>query len=258
MRKVDNLLPVKIVATNIVNWIFPSDSCKKRDMFWCTSPKNSFFQATRSEQADSIDRLISQGTFKRGYHMFLVLAALIVTPGLFLDNMAVVIGGMILAPLLVPLLSLSLSLVTGNIKGITRSLRILFVSILIVLLAAAVMTIVLKNVYDSVPFYPQIISPGVYIFIAFCSGIAGAFAWVKEDYAPAIAGVATAVALLPPLCMSGIGLALGDFTLLKSSLIIFAANLLGITMAAFLVFWILGFLKMRKVEEKVIEKEENI
>ena len=227
-------------------------------MFWLSEQKPSFFQATRAEQSDSIDRLISQGTFKRGYHLFLILSALIVTPGLFLDNMAVVIGGMILAPLLIPLLSLSLSLVTGNIKGIMRSIRILFVSILLVLLAAAVVTVVLQNIYETIPAYPQIISPGVYIFIAFCSGIAGAFAWVKEDYAPAIAGVATAVALMPPLCISGIGLALGDLTLLKGSLIVFAANLLGITMAAFLVFWVLGFLKMRKVEEKVIAKEENV
>ena len=227
-------------------------------MFWLSEQKPPFFQATKAEQSDSIDRLISQGTFRRGYYLFLVLATLIVTPGLFLDNVAVVIGGMILAPLLIPLLSLSLSLVTGNLKGIMRSLRILFLSILIVLLTAAVMTAILKNVYEAIPLYPQIISPGVYIFIAFCSGIAGAFAWVKEDYAPAIAGVATAVALLPPLCISGIGLAIGDYTLLKGSFVIFAANLLGITMAAFLVFWILGFLKMRKVEDKVIEKEENI
>lgn len=226
-------------------------------MFWFSEKKTSFFEATKKEQVDTIERLIEQGTMRNGYYLLLVLSALIVTPGLFLDNVSVVIGGMILAPLLVPLLSLSLSLVTGNLKGTMRSLRILLMSILIALLTSAVVTLVLSNTYSDVTWFPRVIRPGVYIFIAFCSGVAGAFAWVKEDLAPAIAGVATAVALLPPLCASGIGLALGDFLLLKNSLIIFTANLLGITMAAFMVFWILGFLNTGKLEEKVIDRTDG-
>lgn len=224
-------------------------------MFWIGHQKTPFFQATAQEQQEAINRLISQGTMRSGYYLLLFLATLIVTPGLFLNNFSVVIGGMLLAPLLIPLLSLALSLVTGNMHGCVRSLLILLFSLLIVIFTSAILTLGLKQAYDVTLWYPEGISPGIYIFIAFCSGIAGAFAWVKEDMAPAIAGVATAVALLPPLCIAGIGLALMEFSLLKDSLIIFAANLLGITMAAFLVFWILGFLRSGKLEEKIIEEE---
>jgi len=136
-----------------------------------------------------------------------------------------------------------------------RSVGILFFSLLIVLFTSALLTFVLKQAYDVTLWYPNGISPGIYIFIAFCSGVAGAFAWVKEDLAPAIAGVATAVALLPPLCIAGIGLALWEISLLRDSLIVFGANLLGITMAAFLVFWILGFLNSSKLEEKILKEE---
>ncbi len=227
-------------------------------MLWLSHQKQPFFQATKEEQADSIDRLISQGTMRSGYYLLLLLATLIVVPGLFLNNFSVVIGGMILAPLLIPLLSLSLSLVTGNMRGVLRSFRILIFSIAIVLVTAAVMTFTMERMYEDVLlFYPQGISTGIYIFIAFCSGIAGAFAWVKEDMAPAIAGVATSVALLPPLCIAGIGLAMTDFILFKDSIIIFTANLLGITTAAFLVFLIMGFLKVGKLEEKILEKTED-
>ena len=219
--------------------------------------KTSFFQASKQEQEDSINRLISQGTSQSGYYLLLLLATLIVTPGIFADNVAIVIGGMILAPLLIPLLSLSLSLVTGNTKGILRSIRILSISIVMVLATSAFMTFALDQLYENITWYAQTITPGIYIFIAFCAGIAGALAWVKEDIAPAIAGVATSVALLPPLCIAGIGLAMQDIVLFKDSFIVFAANLLGITMAAFLVFWILGFLHFGKVEQKIIEKTEE-
>ena len=219
--------------------------------------KTSFFQASKQEQEDSINRLISQGTSQSGYYLLLLLATLIVTPGIFADNVAIVIGGMILAPLLIPLLSLSLSLVTGNTKGILRSIRILGISIFMVLATSAFMTFALDQLYENITWYAQTITPGIYIFIAFCAGIAGALAWVKEDIAPAIAGVATSVALLPPLCIAGIGLAMQDIVLFKDSFIVFAANLLGITMAAFLVFWILGFLHFGKVEQKIIEKTED-
>ena len=224
-------------------------------MLWLGHQKTAFFQATKQEQEEAINRLISQGTMRSGYYLLLLLATLIVTPGLFLNNFSVVIGGMLLAPLLIPLLSLSLSLVTGNVHGCLRSVTILSFSVLIAVTTSALLTFVLKHAYDVTLWYPDGISPGIYIFIAFCSGVAGAFAWVKEDLAPAIAGVATAVALLPPLCIAGIGLALWEVPLLRDSLVIFGANLLGIIVAAFLVFWVLGFLNSAKLEEKIIKEE---
>jgi uncharacterized hydrophobic protein (TIGR00271 family) len=184
----------------------------------------------------------------------LFIATLIVTPGLLLNNVAVIIGGMILAPFIVPILSLSLALVSGNVKGMLRSLKILLFSVLITLLTSALLTLVLSQAYNVVSWIPDQITPGIYIFIAFCSGIAGAFAFVKKNLAQAIAGVAVTVSLLPPVCAAGIGLALGQYALTKNSLILLGANFLGMCIAAFIVFWVLGFLDSGKVEEKAINK----
>lgn len=227
-------------------------------MFWFDQHKESFFEASKREKEEAVEKLISQGTFRSGYYLMLILASLIITPGIFLNNTSVLIGGMILAPLMIPMLSLSLSIVSGNLHGCVRSIRILVLSILIALFTSALITLLLDEAYGTLAWDPtDIPSAGVYIFIAFCSGLAGAFAWVKEDMAPAIAGVATAVALLPPLCNAGVGLALGKFILVQSALVIFAANLLGITMAACLVFWIFGFVKWGSIEEKVIQKNTS-
>lgn len=222
-----------------------------------TRRKENILVASKHEQHNAVVRLIEQGTLGSGYYMLLLLATLIVTPGLLIENTAVIIGGMILAPLMVPLLSISLALVAGSLQGFLRAMKILIISILLTLGTAAFMTIILSRTYNVVTWIPDQISPGVYIFIAFCSGVAGSFAWVKKDLSSSVAGVAVAVSLLPPLCAAGIGLALAEFTLVQNSLVLFAANLVGICMAAFIVFWILGFLNSAKMEEKEIEKTES-
>ena len=73
-------------------------------MFGIFKQRDSLLKASKKEQYEAITTLISQGTLGSGYYLFLILATLIVTPGLLLDNVSVIIGGMILAPLLIPML----------------------------------------------------------------------------------------------------------------------------------------------------------
>lgn len=229
-------------------------------MFSIFHKDTSLLEASRGERHAAIERLISQGTFHSGYYLLLLLATLIITPGLLLNNVAVIIGGMILAPLLIPLLSISLSLVSGNVKGFVRSLRLLIISIIVTIATSAGLTLILAEAGIVVNWIPDEINTGVYIFIAFCSGIAASFAWVKDNLSSSVAGVAVAVSLLPPLCAVGIGLALWQPVLMNNSGVLFLANLVGICMAGFLVFWILGFINTADIEQKVlkkVEKQEN-
>ncbi len=215
----------------------------------------SLLEATDKEQKEAVESLINQGTLHSGYYLMLFLATLIVTPGLLIDNVAVVIGGMILAPLIVPILSLSLSLVSGNGHGMLRSLKILLISIVLVVVTSAILTTVLSRAYSEPTSLMQTqITPGIYVFLAFCSGIAGAFAFVKKNLAQAIAGVAVTVSLLPPICAVGIGLSLGKYALVENSSILLISNFVGMCMAAFIVFWVLGFLDAGKDEEKAMKK----
>ena len=189
-------------------------------MFYPFRHRETILQASRKERHDAIERLIEQGELGSGYYLLLMLATLIITPGLLINNASVVIGGMILAPLMVPLLSLSMSLVSGSIHGLLRSVRILVVSVGLTLVTSFIITLILSRnpSYDVVDWIPAEISPGLYIFIAFCSGVAGAFAWVKKDISSSFAGVAMAVSLLPPLCAAGSGMALQDSGLVRISI----------------------------------------
>ncbi len=226
-------------------------------MFNLFRKDSSLLDSSRGERHKAIERLISQGTFHSGYYLLLMLATLIVTPGILINNVSVIIGGMILAPLLIPLLSISLSLVSGNTRGFLRSLKILTVSIVLTIATSAGLTMVLAETGVVVNWIPEKINTGVYIFIAFCSGVAAAFAWVKENLSSSVAGVAVAVSLLPPLCATGIGIALWQPLLMNNSIVLFLANLVGICMAGFLVFWILGFIDTAHVEDKAIEKADE-
>ena len=46
------------------------------------------------------------------------------------------------------------------------------------------------------------------LFIAIAAAVAGSFSMTRKQLSNSIAGVAIAVALVPPLCVSGIGLTL--------------------------------------------------
>jgi uncharacterized hydrophobic protein (TIGR00271 family) len=227
-------------------------------MFLLNASQSSILRATREEKNEAIARLIASAGFRRGYYLLLTLSVAIVTAGLLTNSPAVIIGGMLMAPVLVPILSLSLSIVTRSVRGIMHSLRVMVASLLWVFFLSFTITWVFAFTEMLIPWIPEIVSPGLYIFIAFCAGVAAAFAWVKEDLAPSIAGVAVAVSLLPPLCAVGIGSAMGDVDLASTSFLLFLLNVAGMLLGAVLVFLLLGFFAARTVQEKELKKEESV
>ncbi|MCC6134858.1 MAG: DUF389 domain-containing protein [Gammaproteobacteria bacterium] len=71
--------------------------------------------------------------------------------------------------------------------------------------------------------------------------MAGAYAHAREEVARSLAGVAIAVALVPPLAVSGIGLGWGEWAVFRDSFLLFLTNLFGIVLAGNLTFLLLGF-----------------
>jgi uncharacterized membrane protein len=89
------------------------------------------------------------------------------------------------------------------------------------------------------------------LLVAIFSGIAGAYATSKEEVAKSLAGVAIAVALVPPLSVTGIGIGLGNFDVIYGSFLLFITNLVGITLSAALTFIVLGFAPVTKAKKGV-------
>ena len=90
------------------------------------------------------------------------------------------------------------------------------------------------------------------LVVAIAAGTAGAFAATRRSVGNAIPGVAIAVALVPPLCVVGLGLALGTSAIPEVGLVLnqriavgasllFLANLAGIVFSGALVFVVQGY-----------------
>ena len=79
------------------------------------------------------------------------------------------------------------------------------------------------------------------MIVAIAAGIAGAYTKSHKEIAQSLAGVAIAVALVPPLAVAGIGLGRFDLEFFSLAFLLFSTNLIGIVLAATFTFRVLGF-----------------
>lgn len=177
------------------------------------------------------------------YWSMLVLSGAIATLGLALDNAAVVIGAMLIAPLLAPTMGLALALAVGDLRLASQASVAIVVSTAAVIVTAMLLTAAL-------PFHtftneitartrPTTLDLGIAVF----SGLAGAVVTVtrRKGLSAAIPGVAVAVALLPPIAVAGFAAGAGfHWSLIKGSMLLYGANLAGIVLSGSVVFLLIG------------------
>jgi len=92
------------------------------------------------------------------------------------------------------------------------------------------------------------------VLIAFFGGLAGIIAASKQDNSTVVPGVAIATALMPPLCVTGYGLAIGDSGYYLGAFYLFILNSLFICLATIIVLRYLKFPLATYVNKK---KERN-
>jgi uncharacterized hydrophobic protein (TIGR00271 family) len=184
------------------------------------------------------------------------LSVVIALLGLSMDSDAVVIGAMLVAPLMTPLLGTAAALVMGWPRHLAQSgLAVLAGS------AAAVGISYLLTLL--LPAADQALTPAVLsrtspdlrdLGVALAAGAAGAYATTRKDVSAALPGVAVAVALVPPLATAGFTLAIGREDLTGGALLLFAANLVAITLIGAVVLAAGGFVppgRLRAVSGRI-------
>ncbi len=177
------------------------------------------------------------------YFILLALSSIIATGGVVADSTAVVVGGMIIAPLMTPILAVSLSVVVGNGRNALRSLGLTIGSVFGVIAIAAIVariapgsTHIIGNVQIATRTTPRLID----LVIALAAGAAGAIAIVREDVADVLPGVAVSISLVPPLCVAGTAFTLGQPGLAWGALLLFATNFFAIQLAGGMVLTFAG------------------
>ena len=141
---------------------------------------------------------------------FIVLtigASLIATLGLLANNAAVVIGAMLVAPLMTPLLGAGLALVQGNLPLMKDCVR----AIVYGFFAALAIGVVMGFVTPIRELTPEMAARGgptlLDMAVAFLSGVAASYCVARPRLTAALAGVAIAAALVPPIATTGISIA---------------------------------------------------
>jgi len=207
------------------------------------------------EQKRTIESLLKESRANSPFYLFLFGSAFITTLGLLLNNAVVIVGGMLVAPLLFPILSLGMGVATSSTEAIHRSVKIILKSVGIVFLVSLTMTFIL-NGKEITSHMVLASTPDLFYFlIAFVSGVVAAYAWVKENISSTLPGIAVSVSLIPPLAVVGISISLFSSDLLAGSLTLFLINFLGIVVASTIVFSLFGFSRLHGIQEKRIEEE---
>jgi uncharacterized hydrophobic protein (TIGR00341 family) len=138
------------------------------------------------------------------------IASLVALIGLFLNNVGIIIGAMLLSPLLGPIYAFAISTSTGNKKNLLESLKSIFLFLAIIILIAFAVTAVLSLVIE-LPLTPEILTrtfaAPIFVVMAILLGFAVMVA-LSRGISEGIAGVAVAAALLPPAAVVGISMAI--------------------------------------------------
>jgi uncharacterized hydrophobic protein (TIGR00271 family) len=179
------------------------------------------------------------------YLVLMALSTIIATLGLFGNSSPVIIGAMILAPLMAPIVSLSMGVLRQDNKLMQYSLQTIGFGLLIGYFFAVLITwfspLEFVNEEIQARTRPNLLDLGV----AAGSGVAGAYAHAKREIAQTLAGVAIAVALVPPLAVSGIGLGWGDWEVFWGALLLLGTNLAGMVFSGAFTFLMMGFSPFR-------------
>ena len=214
----------------------------EREMKKSLAKRIPFFSYASEDRFKDLFRSLRDGArISSTYVTLMILSTVLATVGLYLNNSAVIIGAMILAPLMAPLVSASMGLLRADRQLVWLSGTAILLGVCLALATAALTTQIFtyKPVTDEMlgRLNPTLLD----LVVAIVSGVAAAYARAYREIAQNLAGVAIAVALVPPLAVAGVGIGRGDMYFFLQAFLLFSTNMVGIILAATFTFRVLGF-----------------
>jgi uncharacterized hydrophobic protein (TIGR00271 family) len=204
-------------------------------------------QIERGDRVALVDRLQSSAAWNFDFLALMVLSTTMAAIGLIQNSAAVVIGAMLVAPLMTPLLGLGLALVQGNLMLASLSLRSLTFGLGVSLLGGFLVGLCTPSLEEPTREMLARGGPGLLdLVVAFAAGLAAAYASSRPSLIAALPGVAIAAALVPPIATSGLALSLGDFPLAIGALLLFGINMVTIVLASMASLWAVGLRNLKK------------
>ena len=214
---------------------------------------------TRERRAEVTIQLRDSSSPDFDFFLLVVLSSIIATSGLLTNSPAVIIGAMLVAPLMSPILGLGLASLTGDAKFF-RNAGIALVRGAVVSIAIATILTLMNRLlpFLSIQELPTEVlartrPTPIDLTIALAGGMAAAFALAMPSISAALPGVAIATALMPPLCTVGVGIAMERWDVAGGALLLFITNAVTIAFAASLVFSAVGF-SVKREEGRIVPR----
>ncbi|MFC1622337.1 TIGR00341 family protein [Patescibacteria group bacterium] len=189
--------------------------------------------------------------FTGQYLVQLILSTVITTLGLLDNNTIVVLGAMLLSPLFWPITGIALGIITTRRNLLKNSVISAVVSTIIVFIVSSVITVLLPVNTISAAIQLRVSPDLIDLFIALAVSIIGVLALYFPSISSSATGVAISISLVPPLCVSGIGLAFLNGRYIWKSLLLYGTNVGAIIFAGVVIFYLLG------VRPKALEEEKR-
>jgi len=209
---------------------------KETDVFEKNRSANNKHRISREELYAAINAGI---IINRAFIALTILSSIVAAIGLMRNDIAIIIGAMVIAPLLTPNMALALATTLGDSQLGKDALKTNFIGILLAI-AFSVCVGVIFTVDAGVPAIASRTSISISdIILAFSAGAAGALAFTT-GFPGALIGVMVAVALMPPLVTVGMLIGSGQYVQAMGAFMLFAANLICVNLAGVVTFMLQG------------------
>jgi len=198
--------------------------------------KKAALMSTREEILAQVEK---DAQLNDNFILLVILSAIVAAIGLLENNLAVIVGAMVIAPLLGPNIAFSLGASLGEKKLVIESLKTILVGVIIAILFSIGIGLTWPGNFDSMELMSRTDVAYSGTAIALASGAAASLSLVSGT-SSVLVGVMVAVALMPPAVTIGLMLSIGEYNLALGAALLLAVNIVCINLSAKLVFLFRG------------------
>ncbi len=226
---------------------------KKKCNIWKSTKffdKIAWIKLDNIKKNEIAQQIVDDSFPTRLYWIQLFLSCVIVALWLFMNSIPVIIWAMLISPLLDPIKSLAFAITNGHKRMYFRSIKILLLSIVVAIISSVFVSFIVPFSHITSEIMARVSPTMIDLFVAFFSwAVAFLSLWFKK-LQETVAGVAIAVALLPPLSIVWMWIFFLDFSITQGSFLLFLTNLVAILTVWVMVLYMFWFFPTNKIWQK--------
>lgn len=214
-------------------------------------------KATTITREEIFSRVEKDSQLNQNFFILVVLSSIVASIGLLENNIAVIIGAMVIAPLLSPNIAFALGTSLGETELMWQSLKALVSGVTIATLIATIIGLFWPHAIETQEVIMRTEANYASTAIALASGAAAALSLVTGS-SGVLVGVMVAVALMPPAVTIGLMLSAGNLPLALGASLLLAVNIVCINLSAKIIFLLKGIQPRTWLEARKAKQSQKL